>query len=61
MTAMQQGTNYALLTGSFVLSATLLFVNNFQLPAAAMGIMALLMAIVLIRHLRRIEKSDRMF
>jgi hypothetical protein len=58
---MQQGTNYALITGSFVMSATLLFVNNFQLPAAGMGIMALFMAIVLIRHLRRIEKSDRMF
>jgi predicted unusual protein kinase regulating ubiquinone biosynthesis (AarF/ABC1/UbiB family) len=61
MTAMQQGTNYALITGSLVLSATLLFVNKYQLPAAGMGIMALLMAIVLIRHLRRIEKADRMF
>jgi predicted unusual protein kinase regulating ubiquinone biosynthesis (AarF/ABC1/UbiB family) len=61
MTAMQQGTNYALITGSLILSTTLLFVNKFQIPATVMGIMALLMAIVLIRHLRRIEKADRMF
>jgi predicted unusual protein kinase regulating ubiquinone biosynthesis (AarF/ABC1/UbiB family) len=61
MTAMQQGTTYALLTGSFTLSATMLFVHSFAIQAGVMGILSFCMAIVLIRHLRRVEKSDRSF
>jgi predicted unusual protein kinase regulating ubiquinone biosynthesis (AarF/ABC1/UbiB family) len=61
LTAMQQGTNYALLVGTFTLSATILYVSKLAIPAGVMGIMALVLAIVLIRHLRRIEKSERMF
>ncbi len=61
MIAMQQGTNYALLVGTFTLSATMLYITKFLILAGIMGILALSLAIVLIRHLRRIEKSDRTF
>jgi predicted unusual protein kinase regulating ubiquinone biosynthesis (AarF/ABC1/UbiB family) len=61
MTAMQQGTNYALLVGTFTLSATILYVKSFLIPAGIMGTLALALAIVLIRHLRRIEKLERTF
>jgi predicted unusual protein kinase regulating ubiquinone biosynthesis (AarF/ABC1/UbiB family) len=61
MTAMQQGTNYALLTGSFTLSSTMLYVHGFEIPAGVMGILSFGMVIVLIRHLRRTERADRSF
>jgi predicted unusual protein kinase regulating ubiquinone biosynthesis (AarF/ABC1/UbiB family) len=61
MTAMQQGTTYALLTGSFTLSSTMLFVSKYPIQAGVMGILSFGMAIVLIRHLRRTERADRSF
>ncbi len=61
LAAMQQGTNYALLVGAFTLSATMLYIKDFLIPAGVMAMLAFSLAIVLIRHLRRIEKSDRTF
>jgi predicted unusual protein kinase regulating ubiquinone biosynthesis (AarF/ABC1/UbiB family) len=61
MTAMQQGTNYALLIGTFTLSATMLYIKSFLIPAGIMGTIALALTIILIRHLRRIEKLERTF
>ncbi len=61
MVAMQQGTNYALLIGAFTISATMLYIKELLIPAGVMGILALVLSIVLIRHLRRVEKLERTF
>jgi predicted unusual protein kinase regulating ubiquinone biosynthesis (AarF/ABC1/UbiB family) len=61
MSAMQQSTTYGLLTGSFTLSSTLLFIHGDTIPAAGMGTLAVVMAVILIRHFRRLEKTDRTF
>jgi predicted unusual protein kinase regulating ubiquinone biosynthesis (AarF/ABC1/UbiB family) len=56
----QMGTNYALLVGAFTLSATLLFISDKVWLALAIAFLALLMAVVLIRLIRQINRFDRM-
>ncbi|NEQ27158.1 MAG: AarF/ABC1/UbiB kinase family protein, partial [Microcoleus sp. SIO2G3] len=55
------GTNYAILTGAFTLSATLLLINHFVWLAAAAAAAAALAAIALIRLLIRLDRYERMF
>jgi predicted unusual protein kinase regulating ubiquinone biosynthesis (AarF/ABC1/UbiB family) len=58
--SIQIGTNYTVLTGSLLISATLLFVNGYlPLAIGALGI-ALVPAIALFRLLRKIDRLDRM-
>ncbi|MGB3571424.1 MAG: AarF/ABC1/UbiB kinase family protein [Phormidesmis sp.] len=52
--------SYTLLVGTFTLSATLLLISEFILPAAVMAIAASTAGIALIRLLMRIAKADRM-
>jgi predicted unusual protein kinase regulating ubiquinone biosynthesis (AarF/ABC1/UbiB family) len=55
------GTNYALLTGAFTLSATILIVNHFVWLAAAAAVAAAAAAIALIRVMIRLDRYERMF
>lgn len=55
------GTNYAILTGAFTLSATLLFINHYVWIAAAAAVAAAIAAIVLVRLLIRLDRYERMF
>lgn len=55
------GTNYAILTGAFTLSATLLFINRYVWLATAAAVLAALTAIALIRLLIRLDRYERMF
>ena len=52
--------SYTLLVGTFTISATLLLIFEFVLPAAIMGVVAIASGIALIRLLLRISKADRM-
>ncbi|MEB3160115.1 MAG: AarF/ABC1/UbiB kinase family protein [Synechocystis sp.] len=61
MSTMQMGTNYVLFTCALVLSATLLFVNNYFVIAGVVLLIALAPAWSLWRLLKRIERQDRMF
>lgn len=54
------GTNYVLLVGTFTLSATILLVNQFVWPAAIAAVIAAGLGIVLVRHLLRIDRYERM-
>jgi predicted unusual protein kinase regulating ubiquinone biosynthesis (AarF/ABC1/UbiB family) len=54
------GTNYVLLMGTFILSATILLVNQFVWPAAIAALIAFGLGIVLVRHLLRIDRYERM-
>jgi hypothetical protein len=54
------GTNYVLLMGTFILSATILLVNQFIWPAAISALIAVGLGIVLVRHLLRIDRYERM-
>ncbi|MBD2092240.1 AarF/ABC1/UbiB kinase family protein [Microcoleus sp. FACHB-1515] len=55
------GTNYAILTGAFTLSATLLFIHQYVWLAAAAATAAALAGIALIRLLIRLDRYERMF
>ncbi|HIK54387.1 MAG TPA: AarF/ABC1/UbiB kinase family protein [Synechococcales cyanobacterium M55_K2018_004] len=55
------GTNYALLTGAFTLSATILVVNHLPWLAALAGALAAIAAVALVRLMIRIDRADRMF
>ena len=57
---MQMGTNYALLTSGFTLSATLLFITEHIILAWVLVFLAVLMGFALFRLLRRIDRYDRM-
>ncbi len=61
MSNVSLGTNYALLIGTFTLSATILLVNQYLWLAAIAGFMALLLGVALIRLLMRLDKYERMF
>lgn len=61
MGTMQMGTNYVLFTCALVLSATLLFVNNYFVMAAVVLLISLVPAIALGRLLKRLERQDRKF
>jgi predicted unusual protein kinase regulating ubiquinone biosynthesis (AarF/ABC1/UbiB family) len=54
------GTNYVLLVATFTLSATILLVNQFVWPAAIAALVASGLGIVLVRHLLRIDRYERM-
>jgi predicted unusual protein kinase regulating ubiquinone biosynthesis (AarF/ABC1/UbiB family) len=60
LTAMQQATNYAILVSAFTLSATMLFVSNYLIPAAIAGALATIGFAIWFRHLRRLDRQDRM-
>jgi predicted unusual protein kinase regulating ubiquinone biosynthesis (AarF/ABC1/UbiB family) len=54
------GTNYVLLMGTFILSATILLVSQFVWLAAIAALISLGLGIVLVRHLLRIDRYERM-
>ncbi|MEL7038043.1 MAG: AarF/ABC1/UbiB kinase family protein [Cyanobacteria bacterium J06592_8] len=56
----QMGTNYALLTGAFTISATLLFVNGRSGFGLVLVFFAVVMGFAFLRLLRRIDRLDRM-
>lgn len=60
LSIVQMATNYTLLCGTFVLSATILFVSNRIWLAVLVGFLAVGMGFVLWRQLRRIDRLDRM-
>jgi predicted unusual protein kinase regulating ubiquinone biosynthesis (AarF/ABC1/UbiB family) len=60
LSIVQMATNYSLLCGTFVLSATILFVSNRIWLAVLAGFLAVGMGFVLWRQLRRIGRLDRM-
>lgn len=60
LSIVQMATNYSLLCGTFVLSATILFVSNRIWLAVLAGFLAVGMGFVLWRQLRRISRLDRM-
>jgi predicted unusual protein kinase regulating ubiquinone biosynthesis (AarF/ABC1/UbiB family) len=53
-------TNYALLVGTFTLSATILLVNQYVWVAAIAALIAIGLGVVLVRHLLRIDRYERM-
>jgi predicted unusual protein kinase regulating ubiquinone biosynthesis (AarF/ABC1/UbiB family) len=61
MSNVNMGTNYTLLIGVFVLSATILLVNEFIWLAALSAGVALIPTVALIRLLMRLDKYERMF
>jgi predicted unusual protein kinase regulating ubiquinone biosynthesis (AarF/ABC1/UbiB family) len=61
LSAIQLGTNYTLFICSFLISATLLFVNGYVKIAVVVLIVALLPAWALFRLLRQLDRLDRMF
>ena len=61
LAGMQMATNYTLLIGTFVISATLLFVNGYVKIAVGVFLVTLLPAWVLFRLIRRLERLDRTF
>ncbi len=58
--AMHQATNYAILVGALTLSATILFVSNYVIPAGIAGVLATIGFVIWFRHLRRLDRQDRM-
>ncbi len=60
LSMMQLGTNYTLVSCALVLSATLLFVNGYEIIAAVVVLIAIIPAIALWRILKRIDRQDRM-
>jgi predicted unusual protein kinase regulating ubiquinone biosynthesis (AarF/ABC1/UbiB family) len=61
LSAMQQGNNYTILSGSFLICATILFVNGYGTMALVAVLVALLPALALFRLLRQLDRLDRMF
>lgn len=59
--SLQMGTYYVLFTCALMLSATLLFVNNYFAIAGVVLLIALVPAWSLWRLLKRLERQDRMF
>lgn len=53
------GTSYAVLFGSFILSATILLVNQWTWLAAITAVLATVLGVALLRTLRRISRYDR--
>lgn len=60
ISGVNMGTNYTLLTCTFILSATLLFINGYYWLAGATALAAGALVVVLIRLLIRLERSERM-
>ena len=57
----QMGTTYGLIISAFILSATILFVHDKVVLAAIAVLIAAVVAVALIRMLRRMDKFERMF
>jgi len=57
---MQMGTNYALIISAFTLSATILFVNHHVWLALVTALIAVGVAVTLIRLLLRLDRYERM-
>ncbi len=60
LSAMQQNTNYAILVATFTLSATMLFVNQYLIPAGVVGTIALIALFVWFRQMRKLDRPSRM-
>jgi len=58
--AIQLSTNYALMMSTFVISATLLFVNGYGILAGIAIALALIPGWIIFRLLRRIDRLDRL-
>jgi predicted unusual protein kinase regulating ubiquinone biosynthesis (AarF/ABC1/UbiB family) len=58
--AMQQTTNYAILVGTFTLSATMLFVNQYTIAAGVVGVLAAIALVTCFRLMRKLDRQDRM-
>jgi predicted unusual protein kinase regulating ubiquinone biosynthesis (AarF/ABC1/UbiB family) len=58
--AMQQNTNYAILVAAFTLSATMLFVNQYAIAAAVVGVVDLITFVTWFRQMRKLDRQDRM-
>jgi predicted unusual protein kinase regulating ubiquinone biosynthesis (AarF/ABC1/UbiB family) len=54
------GTNYVLLVGTFILSATILLVSQYIWLAAIAALIAVGLSVILVRHLLRIDRYERM-
>ncbi|AFY79286.1 putative unusual protein kinase [Pleurocapsa sp. PCC 7327] len=61
LSALQLGTNYTLLIGTFILSATILYVYGKVQAAIAVLLLAIAPAWAFFRLLRRLDRLDRMF
>jgi predicted unusual protein kinase regulating ubiquinone biosynthesis (AarF/ABC1/UbiB family) len=61
ISGVNMGTNYALLVGTFTLSATILLVNQYIWLAVLAAVAAAITAIAFIRLLIRLDRFDRMF
>lgn len=59
MSNIQMGTNYALLVSAFTLSATILFVNGQLGLAVIVALVAIAIAVALIRSIARLDRFDR--
>lgn len=59
LSSVNMGTNYALLTGAFILSATILLVSQYTWLAGIVAILAVGPAIAFTRLLLRLDRSDR--
>jgi predicted unusual protein kinase regulating ubiquinone biosynthesis (AarF/ABC1/UbiB family) len=60
LSGVNMGTNYTLLVCAFTLSATILLVNNWKWLALAAALLAAAVAVLLVRLLIRIDRSERM-
>lgn len=61
ISGMQLATNYTLVICALILSATLLFINQYVVPAAIVGAIALLPSWTLWRLLKKLDRYDRKF
>lgn len=61
MSGVNMATNYTLLVGTFTISATLLFINEYLWLAIAAAVIAAVAAVALIRLLMRLDRYERMF
>ncbi len=60
LSSMQMATNYTLFISTFLISATLLFINSYVKIAIAVILVALVPSWALFRLLRRLDRLDRM-
>ncbi|MGF1480259.1 MAG: ABC1 kinase family protein [Cyanophyceae cyanobacterium] len=61
LSAIQLGTNYAILSSALIVSTTLLFVNGYNAVAVVVAIVAAVPALAFFRLLRRLNRIDRMY
>ncbi|MCM1981472.1 ABC1 kinase family protein [Lyngbya confervoides] len=61
LSSVNMGTNYALLTGSFTITGTILLVNQLFWIALIPGVLALISGIAFLRLLLKIDRYERMF